>query len=149
MVSPKSQSVTSVENCLFMPTSDRSAIHNFKLCDCFALIVLIWWGASCFASYYRKLHMLDFDTNKQKIYLADNHVLQMIPDIRLALWPAVQQNITHFDLLYSNSMCKQSSMPTSILIELLLSGGMRYECTQMSLSFATSAIRLATDTRIK
>ena len=46
----------------------------------------------------------------------------------------------HFDLLYSNSMCRQSSMPTSILIELLLSGGMRYECTHRSFSFVTSAI---------
>lgn len=48
---------------------------------------------------------------------------------------------TYLDLLYSNSMCKQSSIPTSILMELLLSGGIRYECTQMSLSFVTSAIR--------
>ena len=48
---------------------------------------------------------------------------------------------THFDLLYSNSMCKQSSIPTSILMELLLSGGIRYECTQRSFSFVTSAIR--------
>lgn len=31
----------------------------------------------------------------------------------------------HFDLLYSNSMCRQSSMPTSIFIELFESGGMR------------------------
>jgi len=28
----------------------------------------------------------------------------------------------YFDLLYSNSMCRQSSMPTSILMELLASG---------------------------
>lgn len=48
---------------------------------------------------------------------------------------------THFDLLYSNSICKQSSIPTSILIELLLSGGIRYECTQTSFSLVTSAIR--------
>ena len=47
---------------------------------------------------------------------------------------------THLDLLYSNSMCRQSSIPTSILIELLLSGGMRYECTHRSFSFVTSAI---------
>jgi hypothetical protein len=32
-------------------------------------------------------------------------------------------------------------MPTSILIELLLSGGVRKECTQMSFSFTTSATR--------
>jgi len=35
--------------------------------------------------------------------------------------------MTDLDLLYSNSMCKQSSIPTSILIELLMSGGMRKE----------------------
>ena len=56
---------------------------------------------------------------------------------------------THLDLLYSNSMCKQSSIPTSILIELLLSGGIRNECTQISLSFTTSAIRRDIVTRRK
>jgi hypothetical protein len=40
-------------------------------------------------------------------------------------------------------------MPTSILIELLLSGGMRKECTHMSLSFTTSDIRRDIVTRIK
>jgi hypothetical protein len=79
----------SIENCMFVFTSDRSAIHDFKLCDCFALVVLIWWGAGCLASYYRKFHMLDFDTNKQKIYLANNHVLQVIPDAWSALWPVI------------------------------------------------------------
>ena len=46
-------------------------------------------------------------------------------------------------------MCRQSSMPTSILIELLLSGGMRKECTLISLSFTTSDIRRDIVTRIK
>lgn len=78
-----------VENYVFAPTSDRSAIHDFKLCDCLTLVVLIWWGASCLASYYRKLHMLDFDTNKQKIYLANNHILQVISDVQSALWLVV------------------------------------------------------------
>jgi hypothetical protein len=32
---------------------------------------------------------------------------------------------TDFDLLYSNSIWRQSSIPTSILIELLESGGIR------------------------
>ena len=40
-------------------------------------------------------------------------------------------------------------MPTSILIELLLSGGMRKECTQISLSFTTSAMRRDIVTRMK
>mgnify|MGYP001800501571 CR=1 FL=1 len=30
--------------------------------------------------------------------------------------------LSYLDLLYSNSICKQSSMPTSILIELFSSG---------------------------
>ncbi len=40
-------------------------------------------------------------------------------------------------------------MPTSILIELLLSGGIRKECTQRSFSFTTSAIRREIVTRTK
>jgi hypothetical protein len=56
---------------------------------------------------------------------------------------------THFDLLYSNSMCKQSSIPTSILMELFESGGIRNEWTQMSRSFTISAIRLWIVTRKK
>lgn len=40
-------------------------------------------------------------------------------------------------------------MPTSILIELFESGGMRYEWTQRSFSFTTSAIRLDMVTRMK
>ena len=48
---------------------------------------------------------------------------------------------TYFDLLYSNSIWRQSSIPTSILIELLLSGGILYECTHTSFSLVTSAIR--------
>lgn len=56
---------------------------------------------------------------------------------------------THLDLLYSNSMCRQSSIPTSIFMELLLSGGMRNECTHISLSFVTSAIRREIVTRTR
>lgn len=40
-------------------------------------------------------------------------------------------------------------MPTSILMELLLSGGILNECTQMSFSLFTSAIRLDIETRMK
>ena len=46
-------------------------------------------------------------------------------------------------------MCRQSSIPTSILIALLLSGGILNECTQMSFSLFTSAIRLDIETRMK
>jgi hypothetical protein len=57
--------------------------------------------------------------------------------------------IAYLDLLYSNSMCKQSSMPTSILMELFASGGIRKEWTQTSRSFVTSAIRRWIVTRTK
>ena len=40
-------------------------------------------------------------------------------------------------------------MPTSILIELLLSGGMRKECTQMPFSFTTYAMQSDIVTRMK
>jgi len=55
----------------------------------------------------------------------------------------------YFDLLYSNSMCRQSSIPTSILMELLLSGGILNECTQRSFSLFTSPIRFDIETRMK
>jgi len=50
---------------------------------------------------------------------------------------------------YSNSICRQSSIPTSILMELFVSGGIRYEYTQISFSLITSAILLAHVTRTK
>lgn len=39
-----------------------------------------------------------------------------------ACQPQLENTSTYFALLYSNSMCKQSSMPTSILIVVLISG---------------------------
>lgn len=95
--------------------------------------------------------MLDLDANEKKVDFAYNDVLQMVSAIiSVSSYSAVLNwDSTHLLLLYSNSICRQSSIPTSILIELLLSGGMRYECTHMSFSFATSAIRLETDTRMK
>jgi hypothetical protein len=94
--------------------------------------------------------MLDLYSNKQEVNLAHDDIFQMIP-IAVSTLPSPFQytDRTHFDLLYSNSICKQSSIPTSIFIELLLSGGMRKECTQISRSFVTSAILRDIVTRTK
>lgn len=71
--------------------------------------------------------MLDLDADEQEIDLPDDHVLQVVPK-GICVNPTDEKNHrTHLDLLYSNSICKQSSIPTSILIELLLSGGIRNE----------------------
>lgn len=60
------------------------------------------------------------------------HPLRPQPDAPADLSP--RSLATHFALLYSNSMCRQSSMPTSILMLVLESGGMRYEWTHSSRS---------------
>ncbi len=93
--------------------------------------------------------MLDLYSNEQKVYLADYNVFQMISSCFVSLSSSFPILRTYFDLLYSNSICKQSSIPTSIFIELLLSGGMRNECTQISRSFTTSAILRDIVTRTK
>lgn len=97
--------------------------------------------------------MLDFYPDKKEVNLANNDVFEVVSSIAdrktVFFLGMSKEGRAYLDLLYSNSMCRQSSIPTSILIELLLSGGMRYECTHMSFSFATSAIRLETDTRMK
>lgn len=124
---------------VLLRTSNRSTIHDFKLRNCLALVVLIRRRASGFSANNRQLHVFDLDSYKEEIDLAHDDVLQMVPTPASVNTPE-QGRTTHFDLLYSNSMCRQSSIPTSILIELLLSGGIRNECTQVSISFTTSAI---------
>ena len=59
------------------------------------------------------------------------------------------QKLTYFDLLYSNSMCKHSSIPTSILMGLFISGYVASVCTSRSNSLVMSLILRATDTRKK
>lgn len=62
--------------------------------------------------------MLDFDADQEEIDLAYNDVLQVIPgDGRSGLNTCTARpRATYLDLLYSNSMWRQSSIPTSILI---------------------------------
>ena len=69
--------------------------------------------------------------------------VQKVPkEIRTVPWP-------YLDLLYSNSMCKQSSMPTSILMLLLRSGYDESVCTAMSCSHTMSLSRRIIVTRTK
>ena len=56
---------------------------------------------------------------------------------------------THFDLLYSNSICRQSSIPTSILMLLLSSGYCDNVWTMISCSRTKSLNRFTTVTRRK
>ena len=57
------------------------------------------------------------------------------------------KRLTYLDLLYSNSMCKQSSMPTSILMLVFISGYWESECTAMSISRTRSDKRRTIVTR--
>lgn len=57
--------------------------------------------------------------------------------------------MTHLDLLYSNSMCKQSSMPTSIFMGEFISGYEDKVWTIISISLTTSEILRITVTRKK
>ena len=65
------------------------------------------------------------------------------------IWTCRMDYSTYLDLLYSNSICRQSSMPTSILILLLSSGYWDSVCTMMSCSLTKSLRRLTTVTRRK
>jgi hypothetical protein len=73
--------------------------------------------------------MLDFYADEEEIYLADYDILQVISanfdQYSVEAIAMKGGRGAHLDLLYSNSICKQSSIPTSILMELLLSGGIR------------------------
>lgn len=64
--------------------------------------------------------MLDLDPDEKEVNLADNDVLEMIPERQRRL-----RSAAYLAFLYSNSICKQSAMPTSILMLVLLSGGIR------------------------
>lgn len=61
------------------------------------------------------------------------------------MWPYK----SYLDLLYSNSMWRQSSIPTSILMEELSSGYVLSVCTTMSVSLLMSFSRLITVARRK
>ena len=75
--------------------------------------------------------MLDFDPDEQKVDFTHDDISQMIPGgggekkkrgSQRSMERSPLSQLTHLDLLYSNSMWRQSSMPTSILSELFISG---------------------------
>jgi hypothetical protein len=58
-----------------MRTSHGRTVHDFKLCDRLALVVLIWWRTRRLSADDRQFHVLDFDANEQKVDFPDDHVL--------------------------------------------------------------------------
>lgn len=125
---------------------DRSPVHDLELCDRLGLVVQVRCRSGRFTTDDRELHMFNLDADEKEVDLADNNVLQVIPD---GVSPDLSIVDTDFGLLNSNSMCKQSSMPTSIFSLVFVFGGMWYECTQKSRSFVTSPIRRIRVTRMK
>jgi hypothetical protein len=77
--------------------------------------------------------MLDFDEHEQEIDISECHVLQIISAKRSRQSRTrARALIPSFDLSYSNSIWRKSSIRSSILIELFLSDGLRKECMQRS-----------------
>ena len=60
-------------------TSHGSTIHNLKLSDGLAFVVLIRRRSCCFSSDDGEFHMLDFYPDQQEIYLSNNHILEVVP----------------------------------------------------------------------
>ena len=58
--------------------ADGGAVHDFKLGDGLALVVLVGRGAGGFAADDGELHVLDLDADEEKVDLADNHVLEVV-----------------------------------------------------------------------
>ena len=68
---------------------------------------------SGFSAYYSDFHVLDFDPNEVKVDLAEHTVFQLNRANMLIIQKDAYRFLTwYFDLLYSNSMCKHSSIPT-------------------------------------
>ena len=60
-------------------TSYGCTIHDLKLGDSLALVVLVRGRPSCLSADDGQLHVLDLDAYEQEVDLADNDVLQMVP----------------------------------------------------------------------
>lgn len=74
----------------------RRAIHDLKLGDRLALVVLVGWGARGLAPDNGQLHMLDLDTHEQEIDFAHDHVLEVVP--RLVVLKLDMQTVLDADL---------------------------------------------------
>ena len=60
-------------------TSYWSTIHDLELGNRFALIILVRWRAGRLPPDDGKFHMLDLDTDKEEVDLANDDVLEVIP----------------------------------------------------------------------
>ena len=96
-------------------------------------------------SSYRATFSLLIPCNIQSPHTVQHLVLTLC-DIQMFLSSPLP---SHFDLLYSNSICRQSSIPTSIFSELIMSGKEERVCTARSRSFTRSESRRTTTTRRK
>jgi len=56
----------------------RCSVHNLKLCNRLALVVLIRRGTRRLSPDDRELHVLDLDSDQQEVYFADNNILEMV-----------------------------------------------------------------------
>lgn len=125
-------------------TSDGGAVHDLVLGDGVVFVVDARPGARRLPLDDVDLHVLDLDPHEKEVDFPHDDVLQVVPvqthtatqvtggqhtvsvqyqyssRIFIATIVAVKQS--YLDLLYSNSICRQSSMPTSILMEELSSG---------------------------
>lgn len=61
--------------------TDRSTIHNLKLCDRFGFVILVWRCSCRFASDDRKLHVLDLDSNEEEVDLANDNIFEVVSGI--------------------------------------------------------------------
>lgn len=118
------------------------SFHWFVVGLSCGLFDLVTW-TSRFTTNDCNLHVFDFDSHKKKEHLANHHILQVIPKCSPGFSHVAdiegqnsktKQRGAHLDLLYSNSMWRQSSIPTSILMLLLISGSFDELCTQKSKS---------------
>lgn len=66
-------------------TPDRRTIHDFKLCDGFRLVVLIWGGTCRFPPDDRELHMFDFDADEEKVDFANDDVFKVVSGLSGAI----------------------------------------------------------------
>lgn len=60
-------------------TSYGRSVHDLEFGDGLTLVVLVWRRARRLTTDDRELHVFDFDSNQQEIYLPNNHILEMIP----------------------------------------------------------------------
>ena len=119
-------------------------------------VTTLFWRRKKTKRNYHLLLVSVFSKNLSTFVKFSFHFVHLTPTdfLRTTFMSTLQPHLTcrkatHLDLLYSNSMCRQSSIPTSILMLLFMSGYCDSVWTTMSCSFTTSDIRLTIVTRRK